>query len=282
MLQNTHCHPSTQEARELEALVSLELVSKKEKPQKVDEWYSKLKISQALFPVWTPPLDEPQYAGFPGFQLFVFTVLILEVYVSQSQPTRKQKHMQLTKVLVNQPHAVYWQLILFLPQAWMLLSVLWCAWEYTRGPKCTLYTRSVLPICVVSHWGICPTHLLTALSSPVSLSYCFPWLSTRSEKETEIRQLKSHAGIHFLVLIAGWMIMRMSTCELISKNRTRNRKPSLLSFPSWMWSRHHTPVPGHVLASRWRIWVKWNFIAAQIKNDIMSLSGSGYKWKSPC
>lgn len=75
---------------------------------------------------------------------FIFTILILKVWlIAMSHEETAQAVMKFTQGLVTWPQALYWQVFLFLPQVWTLLSVLWCAWEYTWGPKCTLYMRSV-------------------------------------------------------------------------------------------------------------------------------------------
>lgn len=85
-----------------------------------------------------------------------------------------------------------------------------------RGGQSVLYIwgQCLLPICAFSDSGIRTAHWLIALplSSQVSLSFCcLSWLSARGAGENEIRQHKSHAGIDFLVSIAGLMILNVLT-----------------------------------------------------------------------
>lgn len=85
-----------------------------------------------------------------------------------------------------------------------------------------------------------------------SLSCWLPWLSAGSEGENEIRQHKSQAGINFLVLITGLMILDVLTVWA-DVNSTRNGQTATWSFPSLSGCWSHFLVSAHGLTSQWRI-----------------------------
>lgn len=102
-----------------------------------------------------------------------------------------------------------------------------------RGGQSVLYLwgQCLLPICAFSDSGIRTAHWLVALTlTGLSLSCCLPWLSARGAGKNEIRQRKSHAGINFLVLIAGLMVLNVLTVWADVKEQSKRWKDGRLEL----------------------------------------------------
>lgn len=170
------------------------------------------------------------------------------------------------QVLVTWPPALYWQVFLFLPQVWTPLSVLWCAWEYTWGPKCTLYMRSV----PASHlWFLWLrnsdrplAHSPDAHSAHRSL-LLLPVLTERQRCWGKWDKTAQKSCWYRLPGLDCWVndpecVNCVRQCQ---RTVLRDGRTAALSFPTLMWRWHHSLASAHVLASQWRIY----FISAQIK-----------------